>query len=125
MIRLTLNETERLLLTQTMKTTVDRRLRDRCQAILMADRGRRHGHIAEDLSVSGRTIQRWLNTYQAHGLDGLQLQWAPGRTHHRLFTTIAQLKSALRNSLSYYHTLKHRVLSLIQSPRNRTKSAIA
>jgi transposase len=46
-------------------------------------------------------------------------------THNRLFRTMAHLKRALRNSLCYYQTLKHRVLTLIQSPRNRTKSAIA
>jgi transposase len=32
-------------------------------------------------------------------------------THNRLFRALAQLKHALRNSLCYYHTLKHRVLS--------------
>jgi transposase len=46
-------------------------------------------------------------------------------THNRLFPTMAPLKQALRNSLSYYHTLKHRVLSLIQSTRNRTESSTA
>jgi transposase len=46
-------------------------------------------------------------------------------THNRLFVTVAQLKRALRNSLSYYQTLKHRVLSIIQSPRKRTKLVVA
>ncbi len=78
MIRLTLNDDERLVLTHTMKETADRRLRARCQAILMAARGRRHGQIAEDLGVTVRTIQRWLNAYQAHGLEGLHIRWAPG-----------------------------------------------
>jgi len=41
-------------------------------------------------------------------------------THNRLFPLMAQLKQALRNSLCYYQTLKHRVLSLIQSPKQRT-----
>jgi transposase len=45
-------------------------------------------------------------------------------THNRLLRTIAHLKRALRNSLCYYQTLKHRVLTLMQSPRNRTKSVI-
>jgi uncharacterized protein len=40
--------------------TRDRRLRARCQAILMAARGRRHRHTAADVGISGRTIQRWL-----------------------------------------------------------------
>ena len=44
-------------------------------------------------------------------------------THNRLFQTMAHLKQALRNSLRYYQTLKHRVLSLIQSAKKRTKSS--
>jgi transposase len=46
-------------------------------------------------------------------------------THNRLFLTLAQLKYALRNSLCYYQTLKHRVLSLIQSPKKRTQLSAA
>ena len=39
MIRITLNDHDRQQLEHTFTTTADRRLRDRCQAILMADRG--------------------------------------------------------------------------------------
>jgi hypothetical protein len=46
-------------------------------------------------------------------------------THNRLFPTMAQLKQALRHSLCYYQTLKHRVLSVIQSLRKRSKSSAA
>jgi hypothetical protein len=46
-------------------------------------------------------------------------------THHRLFETIAQLKETLRNSLCYDQTLKHRVLSVIQSTTKRTKLSTA
>ncbi len=46
-------------------------------------------------------------------------------THNRLFLTLAQLKHALRNSLCYYQTLKHRVLSVIQSPKKRTHLSVA
>jgi transposase len=46
-------------------------------------------------------------------------------THNRLFLTLAQLKHALRNNLCYYQTLKHRVLSLIQSPKKRTQLSAA
>jgi transposase len=42
-------------------------------------------------------------------------------THNRLFPTLAQLKQALRSSLCSYQTLKHRVLSLIQSSKKRTQ----
>jgi DDE superfamily endonuclease len=43
--------------------------------------------------------------------------------HNRLFRPLAALKTALRNSLCYDQTLKQRVLSVIQSPRKRTKSS--
>ncbi len=46
-------------------------------------------------------------------------------THNRLFLTLARLKQALRNSLCYYQTLKHRVLSFIQSPKKRTQLSAA
>lgn len=45
----------------------------------MADRGRRHHQIAEDLRISPRTLQRWLKAYRTGGLAGLRIQWAPGR----------------------------------------------
>jgi transposase len=45
--------------------------------------------------------------------------------HNRLFPTMAQLKQALRNSLSYYQTLKHRVLSRIESSKKRTQLSAA
>ena len=46
-------------------------------------------------------------------------------THNRLFPTMAQLKQTLRNNLCYYQTLKHRVLSVIQSARKRKTSSPA
>ena len=46
-------------------------------------------------------------------------------THNRLFPTQARLKQALRNRLCYDQPLKHRVLSLIQSPRKRTQVSAA
>src|SRR5262249_12659937 len=73
MIKITLTDPDRQQLEHTFKTTADRRLRDRCQAILMADRGRRHHQIAEDLRVTSRTLQRWLNAYCAGGLAGLTI----------------------------------------------------
>jgi transposase len=79
MIKLRLSDEERQQLADTMKATRDPRLRTRCQAILMADRGRRHGHIAEDWGVSVRTVQRWLNLYHERGAAGLKIRWAPGR----------------------------------------------
>jgi transposase len=79
MITISLNDHDRQQLKHTFKTTADRRLHDRCQAILMADRGRRHHQIADDLRVAPRTLPRWLNAYRTEGLDGLRIHWAPGQ----------------------------------------------
>jgi transposase len=46
-------------------------------------------------------------------------------THNRLFDTITRLKRALRNSLCYYQTRRHRVFSVIQAPHKQTKSSAA
>jgi transposase len=83
MIKLRLSDEARPQLADTMTATLDPRLRTRCQAILMADRGRRHGHIAEDLGVSVRTVQRWLHLYHQWGSAGLKIRWAPGRVATR------------------------------------------
>jgi transposase len=79
MIQITLSERERQQLEDTFKTTSEGRLRTRCQAILMAHRGRRHRHSAEDLGVTVRTLPRWLRAYQDQRLAGLTRRWRPGR----------------------------------------------
>ena len=79
MMTVSLREQEYQQLVDVMKTTPDGRLRIRCQAVLMAARGRPHGHIAEDLAVSVRTLQRWLNRFQQQGLGGMAIRWASGR----------------------------------------------
>lgn len=78
MIRIKLTPEAREELERTFKTTPDRRLRERCQAVLMADRGRRRGPIAEDLGVHRASVHRWLRAYQAGGLAGLRIRWAAG-----------------------------------------------
>jgi transposase len=79
MRRIRLTATEQAQLEHTFKTTSDRRLRDRCQAVLMASRGRRRRAIAQDLGVHRTTVRRWLTQYCAQGLPGLPIHWAPGR----------------------------------------------
>ncbi len=76
MLKVSLDDDERWRLEESFRCTPDRRLRNRCQAILMAARGRRHRQIAEDLGISVRTLQRWFNAYQTGGLEGLTIQWA-------------------------------------------------
>jgi transposase len=75
-IRLTAVEQEQL--DHVFKTTTDRRLRDWCQAVLMAHRGRKRKIIAQDLGGHRTTVRLWLKHYQDYGLAGLQIHWAPG-----------------------------------------------
>jgi transposase len=79
MRRIRLTATEQAQLEHTFKTTSDRRLRDRCQAVLMAHRGRKRKTIAQDVGVHRSTVRLWLMHYHAHGLAGLQIHWAPGQ----------------------------------------------
>jgi transposase len=78
LIRVHFPADELSLLQQTFRDTDDRRLRDRAQIVLLAQRGRPHQDIAADLSITPRTVQRWLNAYLERGLDGLQPRQAPG-----------------------------------------------
>lgn len=79
MRRISLTEEEQARLQQLFKTTDDRHLRDRVQAVLMTARGRSRGQVAEDLGRSTRTILRWLNEYQQGGVEALVIQWGGGR----------------------------------------------
>jgi hypothetical protein len=44
-------------------------------------------------------------------------------THNRLFASMAALRTTLRNNISYFQTMKQKVLSLIESPRKAKKAA--
>jgi transposase len=46
-------------------------------------------------------------------------------THNRLFTTMAEMRTALRANLGYLQTLRHKVLSLIHSPRKQKAAKLA
>lgn len=79
MFRLHLSAEEQAAVEQQYKTTTDRRLRARCQAVLMAQRGRKRQAIAEDLSVHRTTVKKWLDQYRAGGVVGLKVRRAPGK----------------------------------------------
>ena len=44
-------------------------------------------------------------------------------THNRLFASMAVLRMTLRNNISYFQTMRQKVLSLIDSPRQIKKEA--
>jgi transposase len=79
MIRIELTETERQALQETFKTPEDRRLQERCQAVLRASHGRRRPPMAQDLAVHRAPVHGWLKRYQPQGLEGLKIHWAPGQ----------------------------------------------
>ena len=79
MIRIRLPQEELHRLDQAYRVETDREFRDRIQIIRLAARERPHQEIAEHLAVSPRTVQRWLNAYIEHGLDGLRPRKAPGQ----------------------------------------------
>ena len=79
MLRITLNAEEQAGGERTFKTAADLRLRERCQAVLMAHRGRKREAIAEDLGVHRTTVKKWLEQYRAGGIEGLRGQRAPGK----------------------------------------------
>ena len=68
-----------------------------------------------------------LPSYSPH-LNVVERLWRVLRrraTHNRLFDTMAALRRALRASLCYYQTVRHKVLSLIRAPRNVAQAAAA
>lgn len=78
MIRIHLAQAEAEQLEQAFRQTTDPKLRDRLQIVRLAHRGRAHPIIAEDLGITPRSVQRWLNAFLDRGLDGLRPRKAPG-----------------------------------------------
>jgi transposase len=78
MRRIRLTATEQAHLAQICTTTHDRRLRDRCQAVLMAQRGRQRKTMAQDLGGHRPTVRLWLKPLHARGVAGFPIHWAPG-----------------------------------------------
>jgi transposase len=75
-IRLPDGEAQRLELAFRQET--DPKYKDRIQIIRLASRDRPHQEIAQDLAITPRTVQRWLNAYLERGLDGLRPRKAKG-----------------------------------------------
>ena len=67
-----------------------------------------------------------LPSYSPH-LNSIERFWRVLRrraTHNRLFLTMAELRTALRANLCYFYTMRHKVLSLLQSPRKRKAAKV-
>ena len=79
MIRIRLPEEEAQRLEQAYREETDPKYRDRIQIVRLASRDRPHKDIAQDLAITTRTVQRWLNSYLDGGLDALRPRKAPGK----------------------------------------------
>jgi transposase len=78
MIRIHLNDAEAQRLEQAFRSATDAKLRDRLNAVRLAHRGLPRQAIADQLGLSTRSVQRWLNAYLERGPDGLAPRKAPG-----------------------------------------------
>ena len=78
MIRIRLPQEESQRLDRAFREAADPKYRDRIQIVRLASRDRPHKEIAADLAITPRTVQRWLNAYLEHGLDGIRPRKAPG-----------------------------------------------
>ena len=79
MIKVELTKDEVVRLQQLFKQSRLRGVRDRAQAVLMAAEGRPHGQIAQDLCVTPRTLQRWINAWLERKEPGLEPGKPPGK----------------------------------------------
>jgi transposase len=75
-IRLPEGEAQRL--ETAFRKETDPKYKQRLQIIRLASRDRPHQQIAQDLAITPRTVQRWLNAYLEQGLDGLRPRKPPG-----------------------------------------------
>jgi hypothetical protein len=66
-IRIRLPEGEAQRLEQAFREETDPKYRDRIQIVRLASRDRPHQQIADDLAITPRTVQRWLNAYLDRG----------------------------------------------------------
>jgi transposase len=78
-IRIQLPTPEADRLDAAFRRETDPKFRDRIQVVRLAARGRPHKDIADELAITPRSVQRWLNAYLERGLDGLRPRKAPGK----------------------------------------------
>jgi transposase len=83
--------------------------------------------IAEVLTAHPQLQLYRLPSYSPH-LNLSERFWRVLRrraTHNRLFETMTELRTALRASFCYFHTMRHKVLSLLHSPRKKKAAKLA
>jgi len=102
---------------------------DHPRVVVVIDKAPWHrGAVINEVLATYRHLEGYPLPSYSPQLQVIERFWKVLRrraTHNRLFPTMADLMQSLRNNLCYYQTLKHRVLSLIQASKKRTKLAAA
>jgi transposase len=74
-----LSSTELIALEELYRQTKDADLRSRCQMILLSAEGRSPPQIAKQVRFHRRTVTRYIQRYEAEGIDGLLTRPRSGR----------------------------------------------
>lgn len=77
--RLPLSDVERRSLLAFMNQAHSRPEYSRASLVLMKADGYTYEAVAERHGVCGKSVERWVHAYEAHGLDGLRAKPHPGR----------------------------------------------
>ena len=106
-------------LVKAYKTTTDKRLRERIQAVLMTAQGHSQPQIAAALCLCTRTVRRYLRAYQKEGLRNvIERLWKRLRhhaTHNRLFTDSTELQRTLGQHFTWLQAHRAEVRFLISA----------
>jgi hypothetical protein len=95
------------------------------EVVLLIDNAPWHcGALIDEVMASHPHLRFYrLPSYSPH-LNPIERFWRILRrraTHNRLFTSRSELRQTLRNNLCYYQSMRHKVLSLIESKRKKAK----
>lgn len=77
--RLSLSDSDRSSLLGFMKQTRSKHEYSRASLILTKADGYSYKAVAERCGVCGKSVERWVQAYEAHGLEGLRVKPHPGR----------------------------------------------
>jgi transposase len=84
-----------------LKQEQSRRMFERYQTVRLHLLGYANRQIATIIARSEKTVITYLQCYEASGLDGLQIKFAPGRRERLTKEKQAQLKQAIMESLPH------------------------
>jgi transposase len=93
-----LREEEVEALGQQHRQTKEATVRSRCEMILLSQEGLSPAQIAERVRLSGRTVRRMIDRYEAEGIRGLLNKPIPGRPPRVTGAYLEQLERVVERS---------------------------